>query len=166
MLYYIQEFIFSLSWVFHVATASLCAIRSHVRASVDRNMLHWLVDLHSVDFVAMRRREWLMCGRDWGAKRRENKHSNTLGCSPPFCKIEGIGTQAKFQFRIEYMYMCNIATFVNTGVPENEKLLSSKKYHHLRHFINATIQNSYTWILVSFIKCISFHCAKCQWKIA
>ena len=38
-LYYIQEFIFSLSLVFHVATASLRAVRIPVRASVDRNTL-------------------------------------------------------------------------------------------------------------------------------
>ena len=75
---YIQVFIFSLSRVFHVATASLRVIRSHVRASVDRNTLQWLVNLYSGDFVAMLRREWLACGRDSGEKRRENKHSNTL----------------------------------------------------------------------------------------
>ena len=77
-LYYIQKFISSLSRVFHVATASLPAIRSHVCASVDQNMLQWLVNLHSGDFVAVLRREWLAWGRD--AKRRENKHSNTLWC--------------------------------------------------------------------------------------
>ena len=38
-LYQIQKFIFSLSRVFHVATATLRAIRTHVRASVDRNTL-------------------------------------------------------------------------------------------------------------------------------
>ena len=58
-LYYIQEFIFSLSRVFHVATTSLRAIRTHERASVDRNTLQRLVNLHLGDFVAMLRREWL-----------------------------------------------------------------------------------------------------------
>ena len=71
-----------------------------------------------------------------------------------FCKIEGVGTQAKFRFRITYLYMCNIATCTNTSVPENEKLLSSKKCHHLPYFINASIKNSCMDALVSIIKCI------------
>ena len=39
LLEYIQEFIFSRSRVFHIATASVHAVRTHIRASVDRNML-------------------------------------------------------------------------------------------------------------------------------
>ena len=63
-IYYIQEFIFSLSRVFHVATVSLRTARTHVRVSVDPNKLQRLVTLHSGVFVAMLRRKWLACGRD------------------------------------------------------------------------------------------------------
>ena len=55
-IYYIQEFLFSLSRIFHVSAACLRAKRSHprshVHASVDRHTLQWLVNLHSGDFVA------------------------------------------------------------------------------------------------------------------
>ena len=51
----IQEFIFSVSQVFHVATAHPEIMRAHVRASVDHNTILWLVNLHPDVFVAMLR---------------------------------------------------------------------------------------------------------------
>ena len=71
-------------------------------------------------------------------------HNLLLGTSPSCScandqsidRCELVGTR-----KVIFSYMCT-ATFTNTSVPENEKLLSSRKCH-LRHFINTTIKNSY-----------------------
>ena len=73
-----QEFIFSVSWVVHVATAYPASLHAHLCISVDCNMILWLVNLHSHVFIASLRLEWLVCRHDRGVEIRENSHLNTV----------------------------------------------------------------------------------------
>ena len=75
--YYIQEFIFSLLWGFHVATASLRAIRTRARARGECSTLQWLVNLHSGDLLLC----WGMNELRAGVTKAQNWEKWKLKCT-------------------------------------------------------------------------------------